>query len=77
MVAQGVTMNATTSEKIIAADAPIGMGRMYGPIRPPTKAIGRIAAMTVMVARIVGLPTSSTARTATSARSRPLFSGRR
>ena len=57
-------MNATTSEKSIAADAPIGMGRMYGPIRPPTNAIGRIAATTVSVARIVGLPTSSTARMA-------------
>ena len=33
--------------------------------------------MTVIVARIVGLPTSSTARIATSARSRPRFSGRR
>ena len=77
MVAHGVTMNATMSEKIIAADAPMGIGRMYGPIRPPTNAIGRIAAMTVIVARIVGFPTSSTARTATSARSFPRFSGSR
>ena len=60
-----MTTNATTSEKSIAAIAPIGIGRMYGPIRPPTNAIGRIAAMTVSVARIVGLPTSSTARIAT------------
>jgi hypothetical protein len=54
-------MNATTSENTIAAEAPTGIGRMYGPIRPPTNAIGRIAAMTASVARIVGLPTSSTA----------------
>ena len=65
--AHGVTTNATSSEKIIAADAPIGIGRMYGPIRPPTNAIGRIAAMTASVARMVGLPTSSTASMATSA----------
>ena len=49
----------------MAADAPTGMGRMYGPINPPTNAIGRIAATTASVARMVGLPTSSTARTAT------------
>ncbi len=39
----------------------IGIGLMYGPIRPVTKAIGSSAAMTVSVARIVGPPTSSTA----------------
>jgi hypothetical protein len=66
--AQGVTMNATTSENIIAAEAPTGMGRMYGPISPPTNAIGRMAATTVRVARMVGLPTSSTARSATAAK---------
>ena len=60
----GDTMNATTSENSIAADAPTGIGRMYGPISPRTNAIGRIAAITVNVARIVGLPTSSTASTA-------------
>ena len=59
--AHGVTINAIRSEKIIAAEAPTGIGRMYGPIRPPTKAMGRIAAITANVARIVGLPTSSTA----------------
>ena len=37
---------------------------MYGPIIPETNAIGRIAAITAKVARIVGLPTSSTASTA-------------
>ena len=36
---------------------------MYGPIRPRTKAIGRIAAITVKVARMVVLPTSATAST--------------
>ena len=40
------------------------MGRMYGPISPPTNAIGSTAAMTAKVARIVGLPTSFTASTA-------------
>ena len=53
-------MNATSSEKTMAADAPMGIGRMYGPMSPLTNAIGRIAAITVKVARIVGLPTSST-----------------
>ncbi len=40
----------------------MGMGLMYGPISPDTKAIGSRAAITVSVAKIVGLPTSSTAR---------------
>ena len=39
----------------------IGIGLMYGPISPVTKAIGSSAAITVNVARIVGPPTSSTA----------------
>jgi len=34
----------------------MGIGRMYGPISPPTNAIGKTAAMTAQVARIVGLP---------------------
>ena len=49
---------------------------MYGPIRPRTKAMGRIAPMTAKVARIVGLPTSSTASTATSDKERPRLSGK-
>ena len=49
--AQGVTMNAMASEKSIAALAPMGMGRMYGPIRPPTKAIGKTARMTAKVSK--------------------------
>src|SRR5512146_701690 len=57
----GVMMNATPSEASIANDAPTGMGRMYGPIIPDTNAMGRMAAVTVNVARMVGLPTSSTA----------------
>ncbi len=77
MAAQGVTTKATISEKTMAAVAPIGMGRMYGPISPRTKAIGRMAAITVRVARMVGLPTSSTASMATSAIGRPAFSGMR
>jgi len=59
-----VTANATISEKSMAALDPIGIGRMYGPISPLTKAIGSTAAITAQVARIVGLPTSSTASTA-------------
>ena len=39
----------------------IGIGLMYGPIRPETKAMGSSAAITVSVARMVGPPTSSTA----------------
>ena len=70
-------MKATSSEKTIAALAPIGMGRIYGPIRPPTNAIGRIAATTASVARMVGFPTSSTASTATSNGGRPAFAGMR
>ena len=70
--AQGVTTKATRSEKTIAAEAPTGIGRMYGPIRPPTNAIGRMAAITVSVASMVGLPTSATARTAISRSERRL-----
>ncbi len=47
---------------------------MYGPIRPRTNAIGRIAAMTANVAKIVGLPTSLTASTAISCQGRSRFS---
>ncbi len=61
--AQGLTTKAMTSEKTMATLAPTGMGRMYGPISPRTKAMGRMAAMTAKVARMVGLPTSSTAST--------------
>ena len=59
-------MKATSSENIIAADAPTGMGRRYGPFKPPTNAMGTMAAMTVSVASTVGFPTSATARTAIS-----------
>ena len=67
-------MKAMASEKSIAAEAPVGIGRMYGPISPRTNAIGRMAAMTVNVARIVGLPTSSTASTAVRSSGWPFFS---
>ena len=60
-----------SSEKTIASAAPTGIGRMYGPIRPRTKAIGSTAAMTVRVARIVGLPTSATAVIAACKRRQP------
>ena len=50
---------------------------MYGPISPPTKPIGTIAAMTAKVARIVGLPTSSVASTAIRASGRPREDGSR
>ena len=59
-----MTTIATASDASMATDAPTGIGRMYGPIIPETTAMGRIAAMTVNVARMVGLPTSSTASTA-------------
>ena len=60
-------MNAMKRDMSIAAEAPMGMGLIYGPMRPETKAIGSKAAMTVNVASIVGFPTSSTAFTATEA----------
>ena len=50
-----------TSEISIPIEELIGIGLMYGPIKPVTKAIGSSAAITVSVARIVGPPTSSTA----------------
>jgi hypothetical protein len=56
-----VTTNAIASDSAMPIDALIGIGLMYGPIRPVTNAIGNSAAMTVSVARIVGPPTSSTA----------------
>ena len=46
--------------------APTGIGRMYGPINPPTNPMGRMEAMTAKVANTVGLPISSTARMAAS-----------
>ena len=49
------------SDSSIPMLALIGIGLMYGPMSPDTKAIGSRAAMTVNVARIVGPPTSSTA----------------
>ena len=58
---QGVTVSAIASDSSMPTEALIGIGRMYGPIRPETKAMGSSAAMTVKVARMVGLPTSSTA----------------
>ena len=61
----------------MAEDAPTGMGVIYGPINPGTEAIGRMAAITAKVARIVGLPTSATDSMETSLSGRPLFSGRR
>ncbi len=64
----GVTMNAMASEISMPMLALIGIGLMYGPISPLTKAIGNSAAMTVSVARMVGPPTSSTAPGMISAR---------
>ena len=71
--AQGEIMKAMKSENNMASDAPTGIGRMYGPINPATKAMGRMAAITAQVASMVGLPTSSTASTATSASGRPFI----
>ena len=70
-------MNAIAREKSIAAVEPMGMGRIYGPMRPPTKAMGRIAAITAHVAKIVGLPTSLTASMAISEKDFSELSGRR
>ena len=53
--------NATASEISMPMLALIGIGLIYGPISPLTKAIGNNAAITVSVASMVGLPTSSTA----------------
>ena len=58
----GVNTSATASEISMPMLELIGIGLMYGPISPLTNAIGRSAAITVKVARIVGPPTSSTAR---------------
>ena len=54
-------MKAIASEISMPMLALIGIGLMYGPISPVTNAIGRSAAITVNVARMVGPPTSSTA----------------
>jgi hypothetical protein len=61
-VSHGEITNATRSEKTIAADALMGMGCMYGPMSPETNASGSSAATTANVARMVGFPTSSTAK---------------
>ncbi len=63
----GVKARAIASEISMPMLALIGIGLMYGPISPETNAMGNSAAMTVNVARIVGPPTSSTARGMTSA----------
>ncbi|MPN21650.1 hypothetical protein SDC9_169030 [bioreactor metagenome] len=55
-------MKAMAREITMPIEALIGIGLMYGPIRPLTKAMGSKAAITVRVARMVGPPTSSTAR---------------
>jgi len=62
---------AIASEISMPMLALMGMGLMYGPIRPETNAIGSSAAMTVSVARMVGPPTSSTARGMMSESARP------
>ena len=59
---QGVITSAMASEMSMPMLALIGIGLMYGPMSPETKAIGSSAAITVKVARMVGPPTSSTAR---------------
>ena len=57
----GVIEKAIASDSSMPMLALIGIGLMYGPIRPETKAIGNNAAITVSVAKMVGPPTSSTA----------------
>ena len=66
-VAHGVMEKAIASDAIIAIGTLIGMGRMYGPIIPVTKSMGRNESMTVSVASAVGLPISRTARIVASA----------
>ena len=56
LVIQGVKTKATMSEISMPVEALIGMGLMYGPMSPGTKAMGSRAAMTVKVARMVGPP---------------------
>ena len=73
---QGVMTKATVMDRSMATDAPTGMGRMYGPIRPPTKAMGMIAAITVNVASTSGARTSLTASTMTRVRFLAPVSGR-
>ena len=68
---QGVTTKAMISDSTMPRLALMGMGLMYGPISPLTKAIGSSAAMTVKVARMVGPPTSSTAPGMISRKLRP------
>ncbi len=51
-------VKATNSDIIMAMDAPMGIGDIYGPMSPDTKAMGKTEAMTVSVAKMVGLPTS-------------------
>src|SRR6056297_3516853 len=51
-------VSATKRDKIIAIEAPIDIGLIYGPIKPLTKAIGNTEAITVKDARMVGFPTS-------------------
>jgi hypothetical protein len=53
-----VKVKATTKDKSMAIEAPMGMGLVYGPLIPLTKIMGNTAAITVKVAKIVGLPTS-------------------
>ena len=57
----GVTTKAIANDSNMPMLALMGMGAMYGPINPETKAMGSSAAITVSVARMVGPPTSSTA----------------
>ena len=52
-------------QAIMAAEAPMGMGRMYGPIMPDTNAMGRMAAITAQTSGPSVVMTSpSRARTA-------------
>ncbi len=71
-----MTTKAIASEITMPMLALIGIGLMYGPMRPVTNAIGSSAAITVNVARIVGPPTSSTAVGISSASGAPGSSAR-
>ena len=69
-------MKATISENSIAEERRRESAACTAP-SAADECHGKVAAITAQLASMVGLPTSSTASTATSARSRPWFSGTR
>ncbi len=68
---QGVMVNATTMDMIMATGTFSAMGRIYGPIIPVMKNIGRNETMTASVAVISGGRISATASSTISRVARP------